>query len=173
MRWCLKSPAWLNGSLMCRSKKTSKLRVTGLCAGDSPVTDEFPAQMASNAENVSIWWRHHELFTPCQHTTSTRSKHSVSQRIIFQILIDYTLPAKSMEYFEAKWKHSHLTFWFAGNGLASTTTKYFHFNAFLMHSVRGEKYNLQCPKLKLHKIIYGDLSFFNTSHKISQSFQGS
>ena len=21
---------------------------------------EFPAQMASNAENVSIWWRHHE-----------------------------------------------------------------------------------------------------------------
>ena len=23
------------------------------------VTGEFPAQMASNAENVSIWWRHH------------------------------------------------------------------------------------------------------------------
>ena len=22
-------------------------------------TGEFPAQMASNAENVSIWWRHH------------------------------------------------------------------------------------------------------------------
>ena len=22
---------------------------------------EFPAQMASNAENVSIWWRHHEF----------------------------------------------------------------------------------------------------------------
>ena len=21
---------------------------------------EFPAQMASNAENVSIWWRHHD-----------------------------------------------------------------------------------------------------------------
>ena len=42
-----------------RSMKTSKLRVTGLCAGNSPVTGEFPAQMASNAENVSIWWRHH------------------------------------------------------------------------------------------------------------------
>ena len=26
----------------------------------SPVTGEFPAQRASNAENVSIWWRHHE-----------------------------------------------------------------------------------------------------------------
>ena len=43
-----------------RSKETSKLRVTGLCEGSSPVTGEFPAQMVSNAENVSIWWRHHE-----------------------------------------------------------------------------------------------------------------
>ena len=42
------------------TKKTSKLRVTGLCAGNSPGTGEFPAQMASNAENVSIWWRHHD-----------------------------------------------------------------------------------------------------------------
>ena len=33
-----------------RSKKTSKLRVTGLCAGNSPGTGEFSAQMASNAE---------------------------------------------------------------------------------------------------------------------------
>ena len=37
-----------------RSKKTSKLRVTGLCAGNSPETGEFPVQMASNAENVSM-----------------------------------------------------------------------------------------------------------------------
>ena len=29
-----------------RSKKTSKLRVTGLCEGNSPVTGEFPAQRA-------------------------------------------------------------------------------------------------------------------------------
>ena len=40
--------------------KTSKLRVTGLCAGNSPVTREFPAQMAVYTENVSIWWRHHD-----------------------------------------------------------------------------------------------------------------
>ena len=44
-----------------RSKKTSKLRITGLCEGNSPVTGEFPAQVASNAENVSIWWRHHDI----------------------------------------------------------------------------------------------------------------
>ena len=42
-----------------RSKKTSKLCVTGLCMGISPEAGEFPAQMASYAENVSIWWRHH------------------------------------------------------------------------------------------------------------------
>ena len=27
--------------------------------GNSPVTGEFPAQMASNAKNIFIWWRHH------------------------------------------------------------------------------------------------------------------
>ena len=43
-----------------RSKKIPKPRVTGLCAGNSPVTGEFPAQMASKAETVSIWWRHHD-----------------------------------------------------------------------------------------------------------------
>ena len=37
------------------SKKISKLRVTGLCEGNSLETGEFPAQRVSNAENVSIW----------------------------------------------------------------------------------------------------------------------
>ena len=37
-----------------RSQSPTKLRVTGLCEGNSPVTGEFPAQRASNAENVSI-----------------------------------------------------------------------------------------------------------------------
>ena len=49
----------LNCLFRRRSKKTSKLRVTGLCGANSPGTGEFPAQMASNAENVSISWRHH------------------------------------------------------------------------------------------------------------------
>ena len=48
-----------NRLFMRKSKKTSKLRVTGLCVRNSPVAGEFPAQRASNAENVSIWWRHH------------------------------------------------------------------------------------------------------------------
>ena len=48
----------LNRLFRRRSKKTPKLRVTRICAGNSPGTVEFPAQMASYAENVFIWWRH-------------------------------------------------------------------------------------------------------------------
>ena len=40
----------LNRLFMHRSKKTSKLCVTGLCAGNSSVRGEFPAQKAGNAE---------------------------------------------------------------------------------------------------------------------------
>ena len=40
--------------LRLRSKKVSKLRVTGLCAGNSPETSEFPAQRASSAEMFSF-----------------------------------------------------------------------------------------------------------------------
>ena len=54
-RYCL-----LNRLFRRKSKKTSKLRVTGLCAGNSPVTGEFLTQMASYAKIVSIWWRHHD-----------------------------------------------------------------------------------------------------------------
>ena len=41
------------------SKKTSKPGIIGPCAGNSPVAGELPAQRASNAENVTIWGRHH------------------------------------------------------------------------------------------------------------------
>ena len=42
-------------------RKKIKLCVTGLCGWNSLVSGEFPAQRASNAENVSIWWRHHDM----------------------------------------------------------------------------------------------------------------
>ena len=64
----------LNRLFRRRSEKTSKLRVTGLCEGNSPVISEFPAQRASNAENVSIWW-----FTLYGRETcrTTRSQHFI------------------------------------------------------------------------------------------------
>ena len=66
-----------------RSKKTSKLCVTGLCAGNSPGTGEFPAQMASNAENVSIWWRHHDTTTP--HMQSFQGHVTKCMERLFQL----------------------------------------------------------------------------------------
>ena len=45
--------------IQAQIKENIKAHVTGLCAGKSPETGEVPAQMASNVENVSIWWRHH------------------------------------------------------------------------------------------------------------------
>ena len=50
----------LNRLFKRRSKKRTRLCITGLCVGNSPVTSEFPAQRASHAENVSILWHHHE-----------------------------------------------------------------------------------------------------------------
>ena len=59
----------LNRLFRHRSKKTSKLCVTGPCEGNSVVTGEFPAQRARNAEMFPFndvimyicnnpWWRH-------------------------------------------------------------------------------------------------------------------
>ena len=53
----------LNRLFKNRSKKTSKLLATGLCA-----------QMASNVENVSIWWRHYDwpFFKVCPQNVHIR-----------------------------------------------------------------------------------------------------
>ena len=40
-------------------KENIKAPRHGPCAGNSPVTGEFPTQRISNAENVSTWWRPH------------------------------------------------------------------------------------------------------------------
>ena len=56
----------LNRLFRRTSKKTSKLCVTGLCVWNSPGTCEFPAQTASNGENVSIWRRLHGYEWECR-----------------------------------------------------------------------------------------------------------
>ena len=74
----------LNRLFRARSNKTPKLRVTGLCERNSPVTGEFPAQRVSNAENVSIWWRHHGFY-----------------RIRIIILV----PCSIMQFFHFQWSN--------------------------------------------------------------------
>ena len=65
------------------SKKASKFRVTGLW--NSPVTGEFPAQMASNAVNISMGWRHHDIGHCMIHITYSRYK---GVHIIFHYIPD-------------------------------------------------------------------------------------
>ena len=76
-----------------RSKTTSKFRVTGLCGGNSPVTGDFPAPRANNAENVSIWWRHHVSQEGCcnmwyqyethLHSNLAKSRSSITPTPVF------------------------------------------------------------------------------------------
>ena len=49
-----------SGADQRESQSSASLALCVCEGGDSPVTGEFPAQMSSNAEDVSIWWRHHE-----------------------------------------------------------------------------------------------------------------
>ena len=72
-----------------RSKKMSKVLVTGLCAGNSPVTGEFPAQRASKAENVSIWWRHRANDCPCRHMR--QCLHKDDYRFSINLMIPFCL----------------------------------------------------------------------------------
>ena len=57
--------------------------------GNSPVTGEFPAQMASNSGNISIWWRHHDLNYASWYTNDTKTFH-------FLMLIDHVLFSTSV-----------------------------------------------------------------------------
>ena len=64
-----------------RSKKTSKLRVTGLCTGISPGPMNSPHKwpVTGNAENVSIGWRHHLVPYPTTHHSERKCAHFCSE----------------------------------------------------------------------------------------------
>ena len=84
----------LNRLVRHGSKKISKLRVTGLCARNSPVTGELPAQRASNAENVSIWWSHHDsrIFSGIGHFCIYREYDAyIYEYIWYEILYIFTI----------------------------------------------------------------------------------
>ena len=82
-----------------RSKTTSNLRVTGLCEGNSPATDEFPAPRASNTENVSIWWRHHIW-------PMTRRVVSLAQNILSLAGLSPCSPCTSGAVSQDLWTHN-------------------------------------------------------------------
>ena len=81
---------------------TTKLHVT---AGNSPATREFPAQMASNMENVSIWWRHHDANMRCQ------PKSSLVQIMACRLLSTKSLSGPMLAYCQLDpWEHTSIKF---------------------------------------------------------------
>ena len=87
----------------CRSKETSKLHFTGLCDENSPVSGEFPAQRASNAENVSIWWRHHATGINHDHgETIKRRCATISYLPIYSSLSGYVRSYRLIDTFNLK-----------------------------------------------------------------------
>ena len=71
-----------------RSKKTSKHHVTGLCVWNSQGTGEFPAQMASYAENVSIWWRNHDKRKYMLYRVRIRQPVNVFSLLLFLVSLE-------------------------------------------------------------------------------------
>ena len=107
----------LNRLFRRKSKKTSKLRVTGLCAGNSPGTGEFSAQMASYAENVSIWWRHHGVFWRVSVLSSPVATHKLTNQLVQPAVILTHLPLDKMAaisqttFSDAFWRMKSFVFW--------------------------------------------------------------
>ena len=98
-----------------RSKNPSKLRVTGLCQRNPPVTSEFPSQRSSNEENVSIWWHH-----GFQNTYSFLKRHSLT--LIFFSLSGKTSYRKiswSLEAARIVFRHFQLLWKLTGTSAAA------------------------------------------------------
>ena len=81
--------------LTCRSKKHQSSAATNFCA----VTGEFPAQKASNAENISIWWRHHQ------------SNQSSNVIVLHEILCYLPPPPRSPPRMESTCNKSKIAFY--------------------------------------------------------------
>ena len=56
--------------------------------GNSPVNGEFPAQLASNAENVSIWWRHQGIRVFSSPITASRGDPYCSSVYRLKVSLD-------------------------------------------------------------------------------------
>ena len=85
-----------------RSKKTPKLRITGLCEGNSPVTGEFPLQRVSYVESVSTW--------QCNNLTRVYDLYQIStkDRKTHTLYIINTLLSHSRWYASKHWKLERL-----------------------------------------------------------------
>ena len=87
-RWRLKTPAPRLFTQPFIQSHIKAARHRSLC-GEFTGTGEFPAQRASYAENVSIWWRHHGCGTSREHCVLVFFKsHCITfqEQIITQLI---------------------------------------------------------------------------------------
>ena len=109
----------LNRLFRCRSKRTSKLRVTGLCAGKSPVTGEFShkgpvTRWIFPYDHVIMYMRHctppWSCFSPCISCQCTNMK-TITKTISSPMIIipPQTCTHKNLTYTTAC-PYSHVDF---------------------------------------------------------------
>ena len=91
------------------SKKTSKLRVIGLVRGIHrwPVNS---AQLASSAENISIWWRNHVIYNDVYVMPRCLCSSRLLPKAILSSLVAPEIVVKTPYYStsEDRWRH-HIT----------------------------------------------------------------
>ena len=101
--WRLKSPAsrlFAQQFIGAQIKENIKVpRHRPLCG---EFTGDFPAQMASNAENVSNWWRHHDTICAIEariyrsiqsfmnYDATTRNKNKTAWGIVYDVQFKIT-----------------------------------------------------------------------------------
>ena len=81
-----------------------------LC-GEFTGTGEFPAQMASNAENVSIWWRHHAITGPLCMESTGGSQHKLPAMRNFDVFVVVSLDTELPEIWDTNmlmWRHCYV-----------------------------------------------------------------
>ena len=86
--------------------KTSKLCVTGLCVGNSPVTGEFPAQKANNTENVSIWWNH-RVQHYCYLQYNQRITYNGHALWCFSVCVQLKIRESQLHRYSSGFRHWH------------------------------------------------------------------
>ena len=99
VRWRFKSPVsrvFVQPFVQAQIKKISKLRVTGLSEGNPTVTGRFPTKRTSNAENVSIWWCHHDMIQVHRRTWCMLSQDQENCIWMFVYTYTYTGTLKNL-----------------------------------------------------------------------------
>ena len=97
---------------------------------------QFPAQMTSDAENVSIWWRHHD---DCVWYLLNRWCHWNAERV--------RQKSRSTSSFDSLWKHISTFFWACAFNIKRRSFRHFR------HSSQGTTSSLVSLFLSRHIIL--------------------